>query len=264
MEGIKDYYSILGLKTTATQDEIKKRFRELAFEYHPDVNVSENANDKFILINEAYQVLSDVKQKSYYDTLIQQETAKVENSSGKEFEQFKTKVRQTAQENARKDYRTYIKDLNCFYSAQHKADGTPFNYYMNLTLGMKGGTGPMGTIKSRLLCIPVPRSKMAATVHRIGFSIKLICFVTSLVLLKYFYPTEFSDMIKVLFSLGIILIGGGIVFLFYNIKGVQSKQYSKNFAIVKKYRSKVFQWGFHPMISTTPIGVIAFILRWLL
>ena len=261
---MNDYYSILGLNKSASQEEIKKRFRELALEYHPDVNVLENAHDKFILINEAYQVLSDAKQKSFYDSLIQQQTAKVEESSGNEFEQFKTKVRQEVQTNARKDYRTYIKDLNCYYSAQPKADGTPFNYYMHLTLGMKGGTGSMGTIKSKLLCIPIPRSGKATTVHRIGFSVKLIFLVISLVLLKVAYPVELSAILKVLLSLCIVLLGGGIVLLFYKMKGVKSKLYSKNFAIVKKYKSKGFQRGFHPMISTTPVGLVAFVLRWLL
>src|SRR5574343_20601 len=61
----KDYYKILGVEKGASKDEIKKAFRKLAHEYHPDKN-SGNA-DKFKEINEAYSILSDDNKRAQYD-----------------------------------------------------------------------------------------------------------------------------------------------------------------------------------------------------
>lgn len=64
----KDYYSILGLSKTATDDEIKKAFRKLAVKYHPDKNAGKKeAEEKFKDINEAYEVLSDAEKRRKYD-----------------------------------------------------------------------------------------------------------------------------------------------------------------------------------------------------
>ena len=63
----KDYYSILGISRSATEDEIKKAYRKLALKYHPDKNKSPEAEEKFKLIAEAYEVLSDKKKRDIYD-----------------------------------------------------------------------------------------------------------------------------------------------------------------------------------------------------
>lgn len=60
-----DYYSILGVSKSASQDEIKKAFRKLAQQYHPDKPTGDEA--KFKEINEAYSVLSDQKKRAQYD-----------------------------------------------------------------------------------------------------------------------------------------------------------------------------------------------------
>jgi len=61
----KDYYQTLGVSKTATKDEIKKAFRKLAHQYHPDKQGGDEA--KFKEVNEAYQVLSDDQKRASYD-----------------------------------------------------------------------------------------------------------------------------------------------------------------------------------------------------
>ncbi len=68
----KDYYEILGVSKTASQDEIKRAFRKLARQHHPDVakpKDRDTAEAKFKEINEAYEVLGDAEKRQKYDTL---------------------------------------------------------------------------------------------------------------------------------------------------------------------------------------------------
>ena len=65
----QDYYKTLGLSRTASQEEIQKAYRRLARKYHPDVNKSQEAEEKFKAINEAHEVLKDPEKRSKYDTL---------------------------------------------------------------------------------------------------------------------------------------------------------------------------------------------------
>jgi molecular chaperone DnaJ len=63
----RDYYEILGVPRNASDEQIKKAFRKLAFQYHPDHNKEAGAEDKFKEINEAYEVLSDAEKRASYD-----------------------------------------------------------------------------------------------------------------------------------------------------------------------------------------------------
>ena len=63
----KDYYEILGVSKSASDEDLKKAFRKLAFKYHPDRNKDKDAEEKFKEINEAYQVLSDSDKRARYD-----------------------------------------------------------------------------------------------------------------------------------------------------------------------------------------------------
>lgn len=65
----KDYYKILGVPRTASADDIKKAYRKLAREFHPDKNKAKGAEDQFKAINEANEVLSDPKKRQAYDSL---------------------------------------------------------------------------------------------------------------------------------------------------------------------------------------------------
>jgi len=63
----RDYYDILGISKSASDEEIKKSYRKLALEWHPDRNKAANANEKFKEINEAYAVLSSKEKRATYD-----------------------------------------------------------------------------------------------------------------------------------------------------------------------------------------------------
>lgn len=63
----RDYYEVLGISKNATDSEIKKAYRKLAKQYHPDVCKEENAEEKFKEVQEAYEILSDANKKAAYD-----------------------------------------------------------------------------------------------------------------------------------------------------------------------------------------------------
>src|SRR6195256_7043141 len=66
----KDYYGILGVKKSASADDVRKAFRKLARKYHPDVNPGDKAaEEKFKTLSEANDVLSDPKKRKIYDQL---------------------------------------------------------------------------------------------------------------------------------------------------------------------------------------------------
>jgi molecular chaperone DnaJ len=63
----RDYYEVLGVPRNASPDDIRKAFRKLAFQYHPDRNRDDGASEKFKEVNEAYEVLSDADKRASYD-----------------------------------------------------------------------------------------------------------------------------------------------------------------------------------------------------
>src|SRR3989475_7380836 len=81
----RDYYEILGVSRSAIEDELKKAFRRLAKQYHPDANKDQGAEARFIEVNEAYEVLNDPQKRAAYDRYGH---AGVGNGSGSGFSDF--------------------------------------------------------------------------------------------------------------------------------------------------------------------------------
>ncbi|MBE8365997.1 DnaJ domain-containing protein, partial [Leptospira borgpetersenii serovar Balcanica] len=63
----RDYYEVLGISKSASADEIKKAYRKLSKQYHPDINKEAGADEKFKEISEAYEALSDPQKRAQYD-----------------------------------------------------------------------------------------------------------------------------------------------------------------------------------------------------
>ena len=79
----KDYYKTLGVSKNASAEEIKKAYRKLARQHHPDVNKKPEAEKRFKEINEANEVLSDPEKRKRYDT-VGPEWARFQNGGGQQ------------------------------------------------------------------------------------------------------------------------------------------------------------------------------------
>ena len=265
---MKDYYKILGLESDATGDAVRLRFKELAFEYHPDVSQIKNSGEIFIGIYEAYHILSDPEKRANYDMLyykyIKNSNTQIpdEESVISDIRNVSGSAREEARNKAKAKYMDFIKDHDCYFKTGKKADGIPFMYNMHKTTGISGGAGPMGSIKSRSVRIPVPRSKIAHLMHRIGFIVKSVFFIIAVLALSPGFLPEQGLIFKILISLSIILTGGFVTFLIYHFTNTKSKFFhAKEYLLVSKYRKNDYSRGFHPIMSTTPAGLIVYLFR---
>jgi curved DNA-binding protein len=122
----KDYYKILGIDKKASQAEIKKKFRKLAIQYHPDKNPNDvKAENKFKEVNEAYEVLGDANKRKKYDEL---------GSNWKHYDQYKN-----ARQGRRAGNYQYSGEYGDFFGGSR---GGGFSDFFNSFFG--GGGSPFG------------------------------------------------------------------------------------------------------------------------
>src|ERR1700733_4053 len=104
-----DYYKVLGVNKTATQDEIKAAYRKLARKHHPDLNPNDKeANKKFQQINEANEVLSDPENRKKYDQY------GVDWKNADQFEQARKQRASAGNRNSGSNYEYSTEDENDF------------------------------------------------------------------------------------------------------------------------------------------------------
>ena len=116
---MKDYYALLGIKSDASNKEIKKNYRLLATKFHPDKNSQPDAAAKFTAITEAYDILSNRNSRTQYD-LKRWEKLKEEQRSG---DTFKTVVPPTVSLRTRRDIAQRKRSLK-YHSAQSSTKKT--------------------------------------------------------------------------------------------------------------------------------------------
>lgn len=146
---ISNHYNTLEIKPTATKEEIKKAYRELAKKYHPDINKSPDAHEKFIVINTAYLILYDNEARVKYDREYQYyfgQKAKTESSVSYEQREEKKKQEETKSSNQRQRESEFEdEDLNQWTrNARQQAESyakMTFEDFSNLILNIVKETG---------------------------------------------------------------------------------------------------------------------------
>lgn len=144
---IKNHYETLGVNPNADKQTIKKAYRKLALEFHPDRNKSPDAHEKFIEINEAYLILYDDEARLRYDREHHYHFARKEEPKTEHSESAGKQQKSTSQEFGKE--RTYQKyedeDLNKWSkNAREQAESfakMAFNEFSNLVVGVVKETG---------------------------------------------------------------------------------------------------------------------------
>jgi curved DNA-binding protein CbpA len=136
---VYDYYKILDITRTANIDDIKKAYRNKAKIFHPDVNHSPKANEIFIVINEAYEILSDDRKRYLYDLKLNYvDITKIELERKKRYAKKYSRPEATEQPNYTKD-RNNSKNTYKFKTEQDYYNQSPLIYNMFFVSGMLAG-----------------------------------------------------------------------------------------------------------------------------
>lgn len=152
---IKDYYAILGVSKHATNEEIKRAFRDKAKKYHPDVCKLPDAHERFIEIGEAYEVLKDPVTRREYDDFVKYASRNTQNTyehSYRDFEQTQQRAKTQAESYAHMTLEDLITSVLGFAFELGKAilvgdeDKPRLTFKDYLSLGLQGFLLTIGVI----------------------------------------------------------------------------------------------------------------------
>lgn len=140
---MKDYYKILIINRNADSIDIKKAYRSLALKWHPDINKEAGAQEKFIEINEAYEILYDDSKRKIYDALFndysnshtQKDTFKVDNEQYTRYNTWSNDARQTAYTRSKMQYSEFAKTVGKVYEGASNGCGIIFAIAMWIAWG---------------------------------------------------------------------------------------------------------------------------------
>ncbi|MGI6705959.1 MAG: DnaJ domain-containing protein [Clostridia bacterium] len=147
---MKDYYKILGVEPNCSKDDIKKAYRRLAKQWHPDVNKSEDAHDKFIEIAEAYEILIDDHSRAQYDAMRKRSYASAE----KDFSRRQEEARRKAEYYSTVSFDEFLK--NAFEMAVEFGKSTLYGeeeFNQSITFGKYLSIGAKGWLSVLLLIL---------------------------------------------------------------------------------------------------------------
>ena len=132
MQEDKDYYKILEVDRHATEDEIKSAYKKLAKKYHPDINKSKDAADRFKEVNEAYYILRDSELRKKYDK--EYSHIKIRTDLDKEHCNYHLCQKRTLT----------IKCEYCrnFFCMKHIIPHPPFSFWERIKLGIPDNVHP--------------------------------------------------------------------------------------------------------------------------
>jgi hypothetical protein len=177
---ISDYYDILEIKSISSVDEIKKAYRKKAREFHPDINNSPGAKDKFIAVTEAYEFLITYREKIASN----QEAYKKAMDDWRKYRQFRSHQRATVY--ARAPYNKF-KNTN-FYKTTRIFDGTTIIISMLIAIMVLFVTifGYLYRIHHPIPGIENPTITVLVTLVIFG----MFLFVVSLIYLKAYFQSS--------------------------------------------------------------------------
>jgi curved DNA-binding protein len=141
MQNFRDYYEILGISKEATADEIKRSYRALARQYHPDLNPGNRAaEEKFKLLSEAYDVLSDADKRSHYEAYSRYWNQKGFKNWGRRSQSINN-----AEYSAFEDFDNFVEQL----LARHKTDDLEASRWESVAAVAKEAVSPSRRSSSR-------------------------------------------------------------------------------------------------------------------
>ncbi len=140
---MKDYYKILIINKNAESRDIKKAYRSLALKWHPDVNKEVGAQEKFIEINEAYEILNDDSKRKIYDTIYNdyinsmnlKNTFRVDDEQYTRYNSWSNEARQAAYTRSKMQYSEFAKTVGKVYEGASNGCGIVFAIAMWIAWG---------------------------------------------------------------------------------------------------------------------------------